>query len=79
MFLYGAGLSNPNLHAHTDLPLAVVGGAGGMRAARHLIVPIETADDEPAVDDAGSRSGIADRQAGRRARGRLNVEPLSGV
>ncbi len=26
MFLYGAGLSNPNLHAHYDLPLAVVGG-----------------------------------------------------
>ena len=32
MFLYGASLSNPNLHAHYDLPLAVVGGgaaAGG--------------------------------------------------
>ena len=27
LFLYGAGLSNPNTHAHTDLPLLVVGGA----------------------------------------------------
>jgi hypothetical protein len=29
LFLYGASLSNPNLHAHFDLPLAVVGGSGG--------------------------------------------------
>jgi hypothetical protein len=29
MFLYGAALSNPNLHAHYDLPLAVVGGLKG--------------------------------------------------
>jgi hypothetical protein len=26
LLLYGAGLSNPNTHAHTDLPLLVVGG-----------------------------------------------------
>ena len=29
LFLYGASLSNPNLHAHFDLPLAVVGGPPG--------------------------------------------------
>ena len=34
MFLYGAGLSNPNLHAHYDLPLAVVGGGAGQAARR---------------------------------------------
>jgi hypothetical protein len=41
MFLYGAGLSNPNLHAHYDLPLAVIGApqkAGG----RHLVFRQET-------------------------------------
>jgi hypothetical protein len=42
LFLYGAGLSNPNLHAHYDLPLAVVGGAGGVRGGRHVVFPKET-------------------------------------
>jgi hypothetical protein len=42
LFLYGAGLSNPNLHAHYDLPLAVVGGAGGVRGGRHVVFQQET-------------------------------------
>ena len=37
-----AGLSNPNLHAHYDLPLAVVGGAGGVRGGRHVVFRQET-------------------------------------
>lgn len=40
MFLYGAGLSNPNLHAHMDLPIVVVGG--GLKGGRHLKSPAET-------------------------------------
>ena len=40
MFLYGASLSNPNLHAHYDLPLLVVGG--GVKKGRHVVVPAET-------------------------------------
>ena len=42
LFLYGAGLSNPNLHAHYDLPLAVVGGAGGVKGGRHVVFRQET-------------------------------------
>ena len=43
MFLYGAALSNPNLHAHYDLPLAVVGGgAGRLKGGRHLVFRNET-------------------------------------
>jgi hypothetical protein len=43
LFLYGAGLSNPNLHAHYDLPLAVVGGAAGrLKGGRHLVYRAET-------------------------------------
>ncbi len=43
MFLYGASLSNPNLHAHYDLPIAVVGGgAGTLRGGRHLAYRTET-------------------------------------
>jgi hypothetical protein len=35
LFLYGAGLSNPNTHAHVDLPLLVVGGR--LDGGRHVI------------------------------------------
>jgi hypothetical protein len=43
LFMYGAGLSNPNLHAHYDLPLAVAGGAAGrMAGGGHLVFPPET-------------------------------------
>jgi hypothetical protein len=43
LFLYGASLSNPNLHAHYDLPLTLVGGAGGaLEGDRHVVFPAET-------------------------------------
>jgi len=43
LFLYGAGLSNPNLHAHYDLPLALVGGAAGqLNGGRHVVYKQET-------------------------------------
>jgi hypothetical protein len=43
LFLYGASLSNPNLHAHYDLPLSLVGGAGGAHHGnRHVVFPAET-------------------------------------
>ncbi|HUQ51672.1 MAG TPA: DUF1552 domain-containing protein [Gammaproteobacteria bacterium] len=41
LFMYGAALSNPNLHAHFDLPLAVVGGPAGS-GGRHTTVPSNT-------------------------------------
>jgi hypothetical protein len=41
-FLYGAGLSNPNLHAHYDLPLAVVGGPVRQDGGRHVVYRDET-------------------------------------
>jgi len=40
VFLYGAGLSNSNLHTHYDLPLAVVGG--GFKGDRHIVYEKET-------------------------------------
>jgi hypothetical protein len=36
VFLYGASLSNPNLHAHMDLPLAIVGGPPGSGGQHHV-------------------------------------------
>lgn len=43
LLLYGASMSNPNLHAHFDLPLAVVGGPPGRPGAgRHSVQPSDT-------------------------------------
>jgi hypothetical protein len=39
LLLYGAGLSNPNTHAHVDLPLLVIGGRSlGIDGNRHMVV-----------------------------------------
>jgi hypothetical protein len=40
-FLYGAGLSNPNLHAHYDLPLAIFSSKRA-DGGRHLVFKEET-------------------------------------
>jgi hypothetical protein len=43
MFLYGAALSNPNLHAHFDLPLLTMGGpAGRAGGGEHRVFAAET-------------------------------------
>jgi hypothetical protein len=41
LFLYGASLSNPNLHAHMDLPLALIGGPSGSGGV-HSVHPSDT-------------------------------------
>jgi len=43
LFMYGASLSNPNLHAHYDLPITYIGGNRRDHGfGRHLIFPSET-------------------------------------
>ena len=43
LFLYGSGMSNGNLHNHTNLPTLVVGGAAGkVKGNRHLRVKDNT-------------------------------------
>ena len=42
LFLYGAGLSNPNTHAHNDLPLVVLAGGGQIDGGRHMVVRSRT-------------------------------------
>jgi hypothetical protein len=43
LFLYGASLSNPNLHAHFNLPLTMIGGDRAMhQGGRHLVFPEDT-------------------------------------
>lgn len=43
LILYGAALSNPNIHSHNDIPIALVGGAAGqLKGGRHLAFPLFT-------------------------------------
>jgi hypothetical protein len=42
VLLYGAGMSDGNLHATTDLPLALLGGGAGTKGGRHIRYPAET-------------------------------------
>jgi hypothetical protein len=78
MFLYGAGLSNPNLHAHYDLPLAVVGGgAGRIKGGQHLVY-----SGEPPMTNLLlsllDKVGVPAERLGD-STGRLSGEPLAGV
>lgn len=78
LFLYGAGLSNPNLHAHYDLPLVVVGGgAGTLDGGRHLVFK----DERPMTNLLLSlldKVGVHAEKLGD-STGRLEIEPLPGV
>jgi hypothetical protein len=73
LLLYGAGLSNPNLHAHMDLPLLLVGG--GVKGNRHLRFPAETPMTNLLLTMLDV-SGIPAEALGD-STGRLPVEPLS--
>lgn len=42
MLLYGAGMSDGDLHTPLDLQMALVGGGGGIKGGRYLKYPIET-------------------------------------
>jgi hypothetical protein len=43
IIMYGAGLGNPNLHEHTNLPVLLAGGgAGALKTGRHVAYPAET-------------------------------------
>jgi hypothetical protein len=38
LILFGAGMSNPNIHSHLDIPLALLGGANGqIKGNRHVV------------------------------------------
>lgn len=40
IIVYGSGMSDPNLHAHFDLPVVLVGGGSGqLKGGRHLRYP----------------------------------------
>ena len=78
LYLYGAGISDPNLHLHFDLPLLLVGGAGGRRKGpRHVRFPEETPMTNLLLTML-DRVGVSQEHLGD-STGSLNLEPLSGV
>jgi hypothetical protein len=42
LILYGGGISDGNLHDHSNLPLVLVGGASHLKGGRHLKYPDKT-------------------------------------
>jgi hypothetical protein len=78
LFLYGAGLSNPNLHAHYDLPLMLIGGAAGrMKGGRHLVFKEETPMCNlllSMLDKVGVHADTLGDSTGR-----IDIAPLAGV
>jgi hypothetical protein len=75
LFLYGASLSDPNLHAHYDLPLTVVGGDSAWHTGgRHLVFPPETPMTNLLLGLL-DKAGVPAETLGD-STGRLEVEPL---
>ncbi|MEE2790817.1 MAG: DUF1552 domain-containing protein [Acidobacteriota bacterium] len=82
LLLYGAGMSNPNIHSHNDIPLVLVGGASGhLQGGRHLVAPLKTPMTNLLVSML-DKSGVQVDRLGDNT-GRLDLgpvpEPLSGV
>ena len=77
LILHGGGISDADQHSHIDLPLVLVGGAGGLKGGRILRHPVDTPMNNLLVSML-DRVGVPAEQFGD-ATGRLNLEPLSGI
>ena len=74
LVLHGGGISDANEHSHIDLPLVMVGGAGGVKGGRILRHSIDTPMNNlllAMLERVGDRFGDATDT--------LHLEPLSGV
>jgi hypothetical protein len=77
LILHGGGISDADQHSHIDLPLVLVGGAGGVRGGRILRHPVDTPMNNLLVAML-DRVGVPPEKFGD-ANGELPLEPLSGV
>jgi hypothetical protein len=77
LILHGGGISDADQHSHIDLPLVVVGGAGGLKGGRIIRNPVDTPMNNLLVAML-DRVGVPAEKFGD-ATGRLALEPLSGV
>ena len=77
LILHGGGISDADQHSHIDLPLVLVGGAGGLKGGRILRHPVDTPMNNLLLAML-DRAGVDAERFGD-ATGRLPMEPLSGV
>ena len=77
LILHGGGISDANEHSHIDLPLVMVGGAGGVKGGRILRHPKDTPMNNLLLAML-ERGGVNTERFGD-ATGTLPLEPLSGV
>jgi len=77
LVLHGGGISDANEHSHIDLPLVMVGGAGGVEGGRVLRHPKDTPMNNLLLAMLG-RVGVHTEDFGD-ATGVLPLEPLPGV
>lgn len=78
MILYGGGISDGNLHTHSDLPLMLVGGgAGALKGGRHLRYPDKTPMTNLVVTML-DKAGVPVEKLGD-STGKADVSELSGV
>jgi hypothetical protein len=77
LILHGGGISDADQHSHIDLPLVLVGGAGGVKGGRVLRHPVDTPMNNLLVAML-DRVGVPPEKFGD-ASGELPLEPLSGV
>ena len=75
--LHGGGISDANEHSHINLPLALVGGAGGAKGGRVLRHPKDTPMNNLLLAML-ERVGVRTDEFGD-ATGVLPIEPLAGV
>ncbi len=77
LILHGGGISDADQHSHIDLPLVLVGGAGGLKGGRILRHPVDTPMNNLLLAML-DRVGVRAERFGD-ATGQLPMEPLSGV
>ena len=77
LILHGGGISDADQHSHIDLPLVLVGGAGGLKGGRILRHPVDTPMNNLLLAML-DRVGVNAERFGD-ATGQLPMEPLSGV
>ena len=75
LLLFGAGLSNSNLHTHYDLPLLVAGG--GFKGGRHVVYPSETPMTNLLLGML-ERAGVPAETLGD-STGKLDIAPVSDI
>ncbi len=77
LLMIGGGMSDGNIHSHMDVPIALVGGAGGLKGDRHVATTMGTPLSNLLVDVI-ARSGVPIESFGD-STGELDLDAATGV